>query len=410
MNILDTKTTRLYCELANRFGTPLYVYDGAVIESQVARLKHAFSGFQHKIHYAAKALTNQNILKLIRHLGCGLDAVSIGELQLGLLAGYPAADILFTPSNAPFSEIEEAALLGVHINLDSISALEKFGQKFGGSYPVFVRINPHILAGGNPKIQTGHIDSKFGISIFQLNEIQEIVSRYGIWVEGLHVHTGSEFLDADVFLQGARILFEAARHFPKLRYVDFGSGFKVAYHQADIVTPIENLGNQLAKAVAGFQTQLGRPVEIWFEPGKFLVSDAGTLLTTVTTVKRTPSSTFLGVDTGLNHLIRPMMYDAYHSIENISKSADSEQYIYNVAGNICETDTIGYNRSLPLTDEGDVLAIRNAGAYGFSMASQYNSRFRPAEVLIWNGQPHLIRQRENIDDLLRNQKQADLGF
>jgi diaminopimelate decarboxylase len=292
--------------------------------------------------------------------------------------------------------------LGVHLNLDSLSAIQKFGEKFGGSYPVFVRLNPHILAGGNPKIQTGHIDSKFGISIFQLSDIEELVSKYGIRVEGLHVHTGSEFLDAGVFLQGAEILYKAAASFPDLKYIDFGSGFKVAYSEGDVVTPLEDLGRLLQTSIARFEERFGKKVQVWFEPGKFIVSDAGKLICTVTTVKKTPTSVFLGVDTGLNHLIRPMMYDAYHSIENLSQGGPSD-HIYSIVGYICETDTLGYQRSLPETQEGDLLAIHNAGAYGFSMASQYNSRPRPAEVLIWKGKTGLIRERETFDDLIKGQ-------
>jgi diaminopimelate decarboxylase len=395
----------LFQDLVRTHGSPLYVYDGQIIADRVSRLKRAFGGFPHKLHYAAKALSNLSILRLIRSLGCGLDAVSIQEVQLGFMAGFEPDEILFTPNNVPFVEIEQAVGLGVHVNLDSLSAIRKFGETFGNQYPVFIRLNPHILAGGNPKIQTGHIDSKFGISIFQLNEIESLVNEFDLNVEGIHIHTGSEFLDPGVFLQGADILFKAAAAFPRLRYIDFGSGFKVPYKKGDVVTPIEELGEALEKAVGAFNAGRANPVEIWFEPGKFLVSEAGTLLCTVNTVKKTPVSAFLGVDTGLNHLIRPMMYDAFHEIENISVSEDPNQ-IYNIVGYICETDTLGYSRSLPVTSEGDILAIHNAGAYGFSMASQYNSRFRPAEILLWKDQAVCIRRRESMEDLLRGQ----LGF
>jgi len=408
LNLLKTKMKtqeekrEQLLNLVQTYGSPLYVYDGHLIERQIKRLESAFAQFNHKIHYAAKALSNLSVLKLVRDLGCGLDAVSINEVHLGLKAGFSPDDILFTPNNVPFEEIEEAVRVGIHVNLDSISALRKFGLKFGSSYPLFVRLNPHILAGGNPKIQTGHIDSKFGISIFQLSEIEEIVKQYGIRVEGLHVHTGSEFLDSEVFLQGAEILYKAAASFPDVKYIDFGSGFKVAYKEGDVVTPLEDLGKKLFESVSQFQTKIGKEVQIWFEPGKFIVSESGTLLCKVTTVKKTPTSVFLGVDSGLNHLIRPMMYDAYHNIENISSALEPD-HIYTVVGYICETDTLGYERSMPETREGDILAIHNAGAYGFSMASQYNSRFRPAEIMIWKGKTALIRERETMDDLQARQ-------
>jgi diaminopimelate decarboxylase len=402
MKKLSSEKRNLLKRLVAEFGSPLYVYEAETIESQVKKLNKAFSNFDHRLLYAAKALGNQAILKLARKAGCGLDAVSIQEVELGLKAGFAPDQILFTPSNVPFSEIEKARELEIHINIDSLSALRKYGQAFGGSHPVFVRINPHILAGGNPKIQTGHIDSKFGISIFQVAEIEAIVKAFQIKVEGLHVHTGSEFLDPGVFLQGAKILFQAANSFPDIRYIDFGSGFKVAYKEGDVVTPIEELGNQLAEAISDFQEKRREKVQIWFEPGKFLVSESGILLCTITTIKRTPSSVFLGVDTGLNHLIRPMMYDAYHEIENIDRQGPAD-HVYNIAGLICETDTLGYNRAFPESQEGDVLAIRNAGAYGFSMASNYNSRLRPAEILLVKGQAKLIRKREELQDLLANQ-------
>lgn len=404
-----------FLEAVKLFGTPIYVYEGESIVRQIERLRAAFSGFDHRILYAAKALANQSILRLIQQNSCGLDAVSLSEIQLGLLAGFEPSNILFTPSNPDFSEIEAAVELGVHINLESLSSISKFGEKYGSSYPVFIRINPHILAGGNPKIQTGHIDSKFGISIFKLDEIKGLTNRLGIRIEGLHVHTGSEFLEPSVFLQGAHLLFQAADLFPDLEYIDFGSGFKVANREGEIETPVESLGAQFSEVVEKFNQTRSKPVQVWFEPGKYLVMQSGTLLTKVTTVKPSPTSVFVGVDTGLNHLIRPMMYDSYHPIDNIS-AKDKPKHVYTIVGNICETDTLGYNRQMSETTEGDILAIRNAGAYGFSMASQYNGRFRPPEALIYQGKIHLIRQREMLEDLLQNQinpgifEDSDLGL
>lgn len=401
MEFSPTKRNQ-YLHLCNRFQTPLYVYEGDIIISQINRLKKAFSMFNHRLLFASKALSNQSILRLIRSEGLGLDAVSIGEVELALLAGFKPDKILFTPSNPAFSDLVLAVQKGVHITLESLSALRKFGEHFASGYPVFIRINPHILAGGNPKIQTGHIDSKFGISIFQISEILALVKEFDIKVEGLHVHTGSEFLDSGVFLQGAELLFQTAVHFPDLQFIDFGSGFKITSRPEDAETKVDELGLQLARAVNRFNKSRTLQVEIWFEPGKYIVMQSGTLLTKVTTVKSCPTSVFLGVDTGLNHLIRPMFYDAFHPIENISRQGQGS-HIYSIVGNICETDTLGYNRLLPETHENDILAIRNTGAYGFSMASQYNGRYRPAEVLIFGENEYLIRQRESLDDLLKNQ-------
>jgi len=389
-------------ELGKEFGTPLYVYDGEKITTQLQNLKNAFSENQVKVKYAAKALTNISILKLLKKHGSGVDVVSLPEAQLAMGAGFTPDEIMFTPSGVDFAEIVAAVDLGLTINLDNLSVLEKFGRKYGSDYPCCIRLNPHILAGGNYKISTGHGNSKFGISVYQLPQIMQLVNQYKITVNGLHIHTGSEITETEVFLKMAEILFGVARDFPALRFIDFGSGFKVAYKEGDHITNIYDLGLKLGKAFKEFYHSYGKQLELWIEPGKYLVSEAGYLLVNANVVKSTPSVTFVGVDSGLNHLIRPMMYDAYHDIVNLSNPAGSLK-IYTVVGNICETDTLGADRKLNEVREGDTLAIKNAGAYGYSMASNYNSRFRPAEVLVWQGKAQLIRKRDTMDDLLRNQ-------
>lgn len=387
--------------LAEQFGTPLYVYDGDHIQRQYRRLKSAF-GPRASFKYACKSNTNLNILRLLREEGAGLDAVSIQEVQLGLAAGFAPHQILFTPNCVSLAEVEQGVDLGVHINIDNISLLEQFGHRFGNAVPVCVRLNPHVMAGGNAHIQTGHIDSKFGISIHQMRHLTRVVKANNIRVEGLHMHTGSDIIDAEVFLNAAEVLYNAASHFQDLRYLDFGSGFKVAYRQGDVTTDVEELGHRVAQSFEDFCAEYGRELELWFEPGKFLVSQGGYFLVRTNVVKTTVSTVFAGVDSGLNHLIRPMFYDAYHDIVNISHP-EGTQRVYDVVGYICETDTFGYDRKLNEVREGDILALCNAGAYCFSMASNYNSRLRPAEVLILDGQAHLIRQRETFEDLLRNQ-------
>jgi diaminopimelate decarboxylase len=393
--------------LTKEFGTPLYVYDAEKIVHQLRTLKTAFSDSDVKIKYAAKALTNLSILKLLRLHGSDVDVVSIQEAHLALRAGFKPSQIMFTPSGVDFSEIVEGVKLNLTINLDNLSALEKFGLKYQGSYPCSIRLNPHIMAGGNYKISTGHVNSKFGISVYQLPDIHSAVKKHNLRVNGLHIHTGSDITESEVFLKMADILFGVARDFPHLRFIDFGSGFKVAYKEDDIVTNVYDLGLKLTRVFNEFCQSYGRKLELHFEPGKFIVSEAGVLLVKVTVVKSTPSLTFVGVDSGLNHLLRPMMYDAYHDIVNISNPSGSLK-LYTIVGYICETDTLGSDRKLNEVREGDNLAIKNAGAYGYTMASNYNSRLRPAEVLLLNGQAKLIREREKLEDLWRNQPDIDL--
>lgn len=393
--------------IVEEFDSPLYVYDADKILSQYAKLKNAFKESNVKIKYACKALNNLNILKLLKNAGSGLDVVSIEEAFIGIKAGFKPNEILFTPNCVSFEEIKKGVELGLIINIDNISILEQFGHTYGNKVPCCIRINPHILAGGNVHIQTGHIDSKFGISIHQMRHVMRVVEIENIHVIGLHMHTGSDILDAGVFIRGAELLFESAIHFKQLEFIDFGSGFKVPYKPEDIATDVDELGNVLTKRFNDFCSEYGKSLELWFEPGKFIVSECGLLLVKVNVIKQTTSTVFVGVNSGQNHLIRPMFYDAYHHIVNISNPTGIQR-IYSVVGYICETDTFGWDRKLNEVREGDILAIKNAGAYGFSMSNNYNARFRPAEVLIYNGQTHLIRKRETLDDLLNNIVEIEL--
>jgi len=392
--------------LTEKYGCPIYVYDTSVIKRQYNKLVSAFHVEKLKINYACKALTNINILRYMRSLGAGLDTVSIQEVRLGLMAGFTPEDIIYTPNCVSLEEIKEALALNVRINIDNLSILEQFGTAFPDK-PICIRINPHILAGGNSKISTGHIDSKFGISFHQMPHVHRIVEATGIKVTGLHMHTGSDILDSEVFLQGAEVLFTIANDFPDLEDIDFGSGFKVDYKDDGIETDVEDLGQRISERFNDFCADYGRDLTLMFEPGKYLVSEAGVFLAKVNVIKQTTSTVFAGIDSGLNHLIRPMLYDAYHRIENISKTAGRTR-IYTIVGYICETDTFGINRKLNEVHEGDILAFHNAGAYCYMMSSNYNSRYKPAEVLIHQGMDYLIRERESMEDILRNQVEHDI--
>lgn len=389
-------------ELANRFGTPLYVYHAEKIGEQYQKLASGFSAIDARFFFACKALTNINILKYVASLGCGIDCSSINEVKLALHAGVPSEKILYTSNGIDFEEIEEAVECGVHINIDSLSNLEKFGRKYGGTYPVGVRLRPNILAGGNLKISTGHEKSKFGIPIDQLDLLKSIVTENSIQIKTLHIHTGSDIKDADVFVHGVKVLSELVPHFHHLEVIDLGGGFKVPYEPEDEETDIGLIAAKLKKYLDTHLFTTGKKYQLWFEPGKYLVSECGYLITKVNVLKDNGPQIFAGVNSGLNHLIRPMMYDAYHHIANLT-NPHAEEKVYTVTGYICETDTFATDRLLHEVREGDYLVFYNAGAYGFEMASNYNSRYKPAEVLVRDGEALLIRKREGFEDLLKNQ-------
>ncbi len=393
-------------DLCQEFDTPLYVYNSSKIIEQYNKIANAFDVKKLRINYAAKALTNISILKLFRKLKSGLDAVSIQEVKLGLEAGFEPIDILFTPNSVSIKEIEKAVQLGVRINIDNIEILEYFGHTHN-NVPICIRINPHIMAGGNTNISVGHIDSKFGISIHQIPLVNRIVQTLKINVNGIHMHTGSDILDIDVFMQAADILFNTAMGFANLEYIDFGSGFKVKYKPDDYETDIYSFGSEMSIKFNQFCKAYGKDLTLMFEPGKFLVSESGNFFVKVNTTKQTTSTVFVCIDSGFNHLIRPMFYNAYHEIVNVT-NPEGRPKIYTVVGYICETDTFGWNRKLSEVRTGDIVAFMNAGAYGFAMASNYNSRYRPAEVLIHQGKAYLIRNRESFQDILNNQIEIDL--
>ncbi len=412
MTQLEIKKNKTYFggllveDIAERHGTPLYIYDAEAIKKKYKKLNDAFA-IDIKIKYAMKALSNISVLKLMKSLGSGLDTVSIQEVMLGLQAGFSPDQIIYTPNCVSIEEISKAVELGVLINIDNIPLLEQFGHKYGNTVPVCIRINPHIMAGGNYEISTGHIDSKFGISIHQLRHVQRVIKHTNINVIGLHMHTGSDILDVGVFLRGSEILFELAEDFPDLQFIDLGSGFKVSYWQDDNTTDIDELGKQLSARFKELCKTYGRDLELFFEPGKYLVSEAGLFVARANVVKQTTATVFVGLDTGMNHLMRPKLYNAHHEVTNISYPQGIER-IYSVVGYICESDTMAPDRKLNEVNEGDLIAFHNAGAYGISMASNYNSRYRPAEVLIHGGKDHLIRKRETMEDITRNMIALDI--
>ncbi len=387
---------------AATYGTPLYVYHGEKIEQQYQNLLTHFSSKSTRFFYASKSLTNIHILNLVKKAGCNIDCSSINEVKLAMHVGFDVENILYTSNSVAFEEIKEAVSLGVHVNIDSLSNLEKFGAAFGGRYPVGIRIRPDIMAGGNLKISTGHDKSKFGIPYTEKETLKNIQKKYGINISALHIHTGSEIKDIAVFLQSATVFENLLPDFPTVNILDFGGGFKVPYMPEEKGTDIAVLGAEVNKIMEKLSAIMGRNLTAWFEPGKYLVSESGYFITQVNVLKKSGDIEFAGINSGLNHLIRPMFYDAYHHIVNIS-APTKELKKYAVVGNICETDTFAWDRPIASIEEGDYLVFFNAGAYGYEMSSNYNARYKPAQVLYKNGKATLISRADTFDDLLRLQ-------
>lgn len=389
-------------EVSKKYGLPVYVYDKNKIISQYSKLRNAFINIDNlHINYAAKALSNINILNIMKDIGCGIDAVSIQEVELALYVGFKTDQIFYTPSGVELSEIKKALKLGVQINIDNISALKKITENLS-NVKLGIRVNPNVRAGGNSKISVGDSESKFGLNTSEIQEAKKIISENNISINGLHIHTGSDIEDINSFLKACDFVFEQAEGFKELEFLDFGSGFKVKYFENDSETDVIELGKRLGDKFLKFNTKRKNKVRMHIEPGKFLVSECGYFLTKVNYVNNRTNKNFIHVNSGLNHFVRPMFYGSKHAIENISSNSE-EIKNYSVVGYICETDTFSENVKLKKTQEGDILCFKNAGAYCFSMSSNYNSRFKPPEVLVSNNEIKLIRKRENFKDLIRNQ-------
>ncbi|MEL7529687.1 MAG: diaminopimelate decarboxylase [Bacteroidota bacterium] len=390
-------------QLLADYGSPLYVYNADSMLAQLASFRAGFSGLPIKVHYAAKALSNLNVLEVFRQAGTGLDTVSLAEVEMGLMVGFAPEDIVFTPNCVDFSEIETAVSKGVRINIENLPNLAAFGERYGATYPCCIRLHPDIQASEqSEKIAAWHRQSKFGIARTQIAAAHELRQRFDIQIEGIHLHSSSKIMNPEVFREGVKTVMALAMDFPDLKYLDFGGGIRVNYKEEEAPIDLEMLGAEMRPLYADFVERYGKAVEIWFEPGRYLVGPAGVLLSKIVLCKNNGHIDLLGLDTGFNHLIRPMMYDAYHQIVNLSRSAEPAQK-YNVVGNICEIDNFAVQRTMPQSQKGDIVAILHAGAYGFSMASQYNSRYRPAEVLVRQDKARLIRKRDTYADLINQQ-------
>lgn len=399
---MDVRLNReLLLEAARSFGTPLFVYDQDLILERYREVLTFTPWPQVKILYAMKANYNPEILRLLQNAGAGIDAVSAAEAILALKCGFSAEQILFTANNLTEREMRLAYALGVLFNIDDISTLRRFGEIFPES-DLCLRFNPEVVAGENAKVQTGGEFSKFGLLFEQISEVREVTARHGLRVVGLHIHTGSGIKEKSKFLHALDNLLKVADRatFPDLRFIDCGGGLAVPYRPGEERVDYPVLGKELAARFAAFCNRYGRDLDLLFEPGKYLTAEAGSLLVQVVTVKRTRRKTFAGTDSGFPHLIRPVLYGAYHHIVNLS-NPDGDLQSYDVCGNICESgDLFASDRLLPEIRPGDILQIQNAGAYCYSMGGLYNLRPMPAEALVGKGALRLVRRRASEEDLV----------
>lgn len=393
-------------KLVEEFGSPLYVYDAAIIKERFESLVSCIDYPEKRIHFAMKCNSNPAVLKILLKEGCGIDAVSLNEVKLALKVGFSADKILFTGVNLSEEEVNEALDLGVLLNVGSLHALERFGKNHGGE-KLSIRVNPAFGDGHHSHVNTGGPESKFGIYESDFEPAKEIIQKYNLNLVGVQCHIGSGILNVESYRKLMNIILPMAEQFDGIEFVDFGGGIGVAYRPGENDFDLESFGKMAGELMSDFSRRHKNDVAFAIEPGRFLVAESGYFLMTVRDIKSTPKFKFAGVDSGFNHLRRPMTYGSYHHILNASNTDGRQEEIV-VAGYICESgDVFTRNEEGPIArlisevKEGDVLAALTAGAYGFSMASNYNTQVRPAEVLVENGKARLIRRRENLDDLLQ---------
>lgn len=393
-------------DLAERFGTPLYVTDETALRENFRRICGAFCmHMPARIHYAAKANTNLAILRILEREGSCIDAVSMGEVESCLRVGFKPERILYTGVAVSDAEMESLVAKGVMVNLDSMSQLRRL-SKMGSNIPISIRVNPDVGAGHHEHVVTGSRRSKFGIPKGDIVKAYREAMELGLDPMGLHAHIGAGVQDLAPFIQVTEVLVSIAKEIEDslgldLDFIDIGGGIGIPYRPEEKAIDIDALAEEVTKRVkAGCSAGA-----IAVEPGRYIIADTTVLLTRVVDVKETPEKRFIGVDAGFNSLIRPSFYGAYHHIAVANKFGIPGEVAYDVVGPICESgDFLGKDRLLPRVEEGDLIAVYDAGAYGYAMSSQYNSRPRCAEVLVKEGAASIIRERESVDDLFRHQR------
>ncbi|MCI1930446.1 MAG: diaminopimelate decarboxylase [Clostridia bacterium] len=395
-------------ELAEKYGTPLYVYNERVIRQKCREIKKFVKYPKFVVDYSSKANTNIAFLQIVKSEGLEVDAVSPGEILAAKKAGFKPDEIFYISNNVSKDEMQYAIDAGVKISVDSLEQLEQYGQ-FNPGGEISVRFNPGVGAGHNIKVVTGGKKTKFGVNHEYVPQVKEILKKYNLKLIGINQHIGSLFIDDKAFVKSIGNLFDIARQFDDLTFIDMGGGFGVSYkkEEGQMGIDLEKLGKVMDEELSKFAKEYGKEIIFRIEPGRYVSAEAGVLLGTVHAVKYNGPDKFAGTDIGFNVLQRPVMYDSYHGIEIYRKSdvKSEKKELITVVGNVCESgDMLAKERMLPEIFKGDIIGVLDAGAYGYSMASNYNNRLRPAEVLIReNGDVVLIRERDTLDDLLRHQ-------
>lgn len=395
-------------ELINKYGSPLYVYNEAILRERCRELINLVPLENFRVNYSAKANTNLEILKIIREEGLDVDAMSPGEIIIEEKAGFSSDRIFYICNNVSAEEMMFAIERGIMVSVDSLSQLDLFGRINPGG-EIVVRFNPGIGVGHHEMVNTGGKKTKFGVEKAFITEVKKLLVKYKLKLAGINQHIGSLFLDGEKYIDGVRNLFEIAKEFKGLDYIDIGGGFGIPYHPDEKRLDLAKLGKNLAQVFREFLTEYdNKDLILKVEPGRYIVAECGVLLGTVYSKKENYSRKYIGTDLGFNVLMRPVLYDSYHEIRVIKHPdnlVDNEgKEIVNIVGNICETgDILAKKRELPVINEGDLLSVMDTGAYSFVMSSNYNCRLRPAEVLVnRKGNDRLIRKRETYDDLLNH--------
>ncbi|MDA0379096.1 MAG: diaminopimelate decarboxylase [Bacteroidetes bacterium] len=401
MTLLSPDDRSLLLDIADAHGTPTYVYFGRTVEERIRQLRSHLDGLPLRLLYAMKANHAVPMMRTMLEQGLGIDAVSPAELAYALAVGFPADRVFFSANNMTDEEMHYAHGKGVLLNIGELSRLEAFGKAYPGS-EVCVRLNGQVGAGHHEHVITAGEKSKFGIPVEQIETIHALARQHDLRIAGLHQHIGSGIMSTETLWKAISVILDASRSFDQLRFINVGGGLGIPYRPGEQPLDMTSFDRLIVAPLKAFiASHPSSNLQIWFEPGRFFTAESGVLLARVNTVKEGTHRTFAGTDSGMNHLVRPAMYGAYHHVVNLTRP-DGPERVYDVVGNICESsDFFAKDRAVAELREGDIIGVLDAGAYGMSMTTRYNMRSEPAEIWITQeGSTQIIRDRLTLDQLV----------